>query len=68
MKVFVSLGKVENRVNSAGNHVNPGLVRIFYPTTVEGLRVRQIYENPLFYKGNLGEMIGLVRSLISART
>ena len=31
MKVFVSLGKVENRVNSAGNHVNPGLVWIFYP-------------------------------------
>ena len=31
MKVFVSLGKVENCVNSAGNHVNPGLARIFYP-------------------------------------
>ena len=31
MKVFVSLGKVENCPYSAGNHVNPGLARIFYP-------------------------------------
>ncbi|MDH6421328.1 hypothetical protein M2131_001269 [Polynucleobacter sphagniphilus] len=31
MKVFVSLGNRENCVNSAGNLVNPGFVRIFYP-------------------------------------